>query len=370
MGAAVWRGDADPSNMCVEILKTPIPKENEVLVKVKACGVCHTDLHCIKGEVPFPSPAVFGHEISGEVVSCGEGVDIAAGTKVVSPFIMPCGSCHFCEIGEEDTCETFFNMNRLHGHLYDGDSRLYKSDGEKIAMYSMGGLAEYAVVPKTAVFVLPPMLADHWYAESSILGCAFFTAIGAIRNAAHLQANHSVCVIGCGGVGGAVIQLAKHLGASPIIAIDIGERALNLAKTMGADYTINASQENTVDQVSKITDGRKVDVAFEVIGLKQTFEQAFHCVRDGGKACYIGISDVAVKAEVPITHIVRRRITLAGSYGARASSDMPNLIQMAADGGVDFKNAVTTRFSLDNAADAYSKLANGEIAGRAIVEID
>ena len=187
MRAAVWRGDSDPSKMVVEVLKTPRPKADEVLIKVKACGVCHTDLHCIKGEVPFPKPAVFGHEICGEVVEYGPltaaGGGGAAhhplpiGARVISPFIMPCGSCAFCHKGEEDTCETFFAMNRLKGHLYDDSTRLFGLDGEEIAMYSFAGMAEYAVVPKTAVFELPEsLLSAGLYEESCVLGCV--TAAG------------------------------------------------------------------------------------------------------------------------------------------------------------------------------------------------
>mmetsp|Transcript_35562 Transcript_35562/g.94611 ORF Transcript_35562/g.94611 Transcript_35562/m.94611 type:complete len:396 (-) Transcript_35562:467-1654(-) len=369
MKALVWRGDTDPSKMKVETVLTPVPKADEVLVKVKACGVCHTDLHCIKKEVPFPAPAVFGHEISGSVVACGPGASFEIGSKVVSPFIMPCGTCNFCKVGEEDTCDTFFEMNRKKGHLYDDTTRLFTSDGEPLAMYSFGGLAEYAVVPKTAVFNLPPILGDTKWSESAILGCVFFTAFGAIRNAASLKAGQSVCVIGCGGVGGGLIQLLKYFGATPIIAVDIDEKSLQQAQDLGAEHVINATEEDVVERIAALTEGRKVDVCFEVIGLKKTFEQAFSSVRDGGKACYIGIADVNAKAELPITHLVRRRITLTGSYGARASKDMPDLLSIAADGGVDLVSGITQRFTLDDSARAYSLLAERKIVGRAIVEM-
>ena len=391
MRAVVWRGSANPADMKVETLKIPVPKANEVLVKVKACGVCHTDLHCIKAEVPFPKPAVFGHEISGEVMYCGSEEDnekFPPGTKVMSPFIMPCGSCSFCNQGEEDTCETFFAMNRLKGHLYDDSTRLFSAgqadsigkEDEEIAMYSFAGLAEYAVVPKTAVFAIPEkILGTNLFEESCILGCAFFTAFGAIRNAAELKPfvnkdgnskSPSVAVIGCGGVGGALLQLLKYYKISPILAIDVTDGALEQAKKLGADYTINSRTETDVTaKILEITNGKKVDVCFEVIGLKQTFEQAVMGVRDGGKACFIGISDVKTKAEIPITHIVRRRISMVGSYGARASSDMPALLDIAADGGIDLNGAITRRFTLDQAAEAYSLLNERKITGRAIVTL-
>lgn len=390
MRAVVWRGDSDASKMAVEILKMPTPKANEALIKVKACGVCHTDLHCIKGHVPFPKPATFGHEICGEVVAYGPAASTVAsafvareqlpvGTKVVCPFIMPCGSCGFCERGEEDTCETFFELNRGKGHLYDDTSRLRtNASGEEVAMYSFAGLAEYAVVPATAVFPLPQALVDAGlYAESCVLGCAFFTAFGAVRNAAGVEprpgggSGKSACVIGCGGVGGALLQLLKHFGLGPIIAVDVSDEALAQAELLGADHTVKSSVESDVAaRVAELTNGTKVDYCFEVIGLRRTFEQAVMAVRDGGKACFVGISDVRNKAEVPITHIVRRRISLVGSYGARASRDMPALLELAADGAVDLKGVVTRRFDLDQAGEAYELLSERKIVGRSIITMD
>jgi len=369
MKAVVWRGDSDPANMKIEELKMPVPKENEVLIKVRACGVCHTDLHVILGEVPFPKPGVLGHEVSGLVVGLGPGADESfLNAKVMCPFILPCGKCRFCSIGEEDTCEPFFALNRGKGQLLDGTTRLCTTGGEDVAMYSMGGLAEYCVVPTTAVFKLPTHLATDLFAESCILGCMFFTAFGAVHNAARLKKGESVAVIGCGGVGSAVIQIAKAVGAHPIIAVDLGEEKLQAAIGNGATHTVEATSDVPAE-IAKLTDGLKVDVCFEVIGLKKTFENAIMSVRDGGRAAYIGIADIKTKAEVPITHIVRRRISLNGSYGARAPTDTPKLLELAEAGGVDIVTPITRRFSLEDAAEAYKLLKNREIIGRAIVEV-
>src|SRR5215470_2601968 len=140
--------DRAPGGMHVEEIPVPEPREGEILVKVNACGVCHTDLHVIKGEVAFPLPAVLGHEISGTVSALGPGTaGPAVGSLVVAPFIMPCGTCALCESGRDDLCEKFFGMNRLKGTLYDGTTRLHRDDGSSLAMYSMAGLAEYSVVP-------------------------------------------------------------------------------------------------------------------------------------------------------------------------------------------------------------------------------
>ena len=168
--------------LVIERVRVPRPRQGEVLVQVAACGVCHTDLHVIKGEVAFPTPAVLGHEISGTVVELGEGVDApAVGTRVVGTFIMPCGTCGQCRVGRDDLCERFFSMNRLEGTLYDGETRLFREDGSPLAMYSMGGLAEYAVVPVTGVYPLPDVVP---FEEAAVIGCAGMTAFGAVRNAA------------------------------------------------------------------------------------------------------------------------------------------------------------------------------------------
>src|SRR5688500_11918664 len=163
-----------PGGLRIEQIPIPEPLANEVLVRVSACGVCHTDLHVMKAEVAFPMPAVMGHEISGTVAALGPGVaGPPVGTPVVSAFIMPCGFCPACGAGRDDLCDNFFAMNRLKGTLYDGTSRLRRRDGSAIAMYSMAGLAEYSVVPATDVFPLADGLP---LAESPVLACAIFTA--------------------------------------------------------------------------------------------------------------------------------------------------------------------------------------------------
>src|SRR3970282_1785870 len=156
-------------SLVIENLPRPAPRAGEVLVKVTACGVCHTDLHVVKGEVKFPLPAVLGHEISGVVAEIGPGVGgVKTGDQVICSFIMPCGPCYYCARGRDDLCETFFAMNRLKGTLYDGESRLRRKDGSTLAMYSMAGLAEYHMGPALARLPLTDGLP---FEESSVLGC-------------------------------------------------------------------------------------------------------------------------------------------------------------------------------------------------------
>jgi S-(hydroxymethyl)glutathione dehydrogenase/alcohol dehydrogenase len=343
----------------------PEPGAGEILVKVSACGVCHTDLHVMKAEVAFPTPAVMGHEISGIVAALGPGVTgPAIGSKVVSAFIMPCGFCAPCGAGRDDLCDSFFAMNRLKGTLYDGTTRLKRQNGSPIAMYSMAGLAEYAVVPATDVF---PLVDGLPLEESAVLGCAVFTAYGAVRHGAELRGGERVAVVAVGGVGINVIQIAHAFGASQIIAVDVKDDKLEAARRLGATDLVNATNTDATARVRELTDGRGVDVAFEVLGLPQTFTQAFEMIRDGGRMVAVGIAPGKTAAPVEITRLVRRELRIVGSYGARTRSDMPEIIRLAAKGIFRPETMVTQRFSLADADAAYKALARGEIVGRAIV---
>ena len=354
-----------PGGLRLEEIPVPEPHWGEVLVRVSACGVCHTDLHVMKAEVAFPTPAVMGHEISGTVAELGPGVGgPAVGTRVVSAFIMPCGFCAACGAGRDDLCDSFFAMNRLKGTLYDGTSRLRRADGSPIAMYSMAGLAEYAVVPVTDVFPLTDGLPLE---ESAVLGCAMFTAYGAVRHGAALCGGERIAVVAAGGVGLNVIQIAKAFGASEIIAVDVRDDKLDVARALGATAVVNASTTDATARVRELTGGKGVDVAFEVLGLPQTFTQALEMIRDGGRMVAVGIAPGRTTAPVEITRLVRRELRIVGSYGARTRTDMPEIIRLADQGIFRPEAMVTARFSLDQADAGYQALARGEIVGRAIV---
>jgi succinate semialdehyde reductase (NADPH) len=355
-------------SMSVERIPIPQPRAGEVLVRVRACGVCHTDLHVIKGEVAFPMPAVLGHEISGIVAAVGPGVKgLSEGTPIVAPFIMPCGDCALCLAGRDDLCEKFFGMNRLKGTLYDGTTRLRREDGSSVAMYSMAGLAEYSVVPATGVFPLPQELP---LVESAVLGCAVFTAYGAVRHAAELRGGERVAVVACGGVGLNVVQIARAFGAAQIIAVDVGDEKLEIARRLGATDTVNATGAapgEVAKQVFEMTKGRGVDVAFEVLGRPETFAQAVELLGDGGRMIAVGIAAGRTAAPVEITRLVRRGLRIIGSYGARTRADMPEILKLAAQGTFRLETFVTRRYPLAEADAAYQALARGEIAGRAVV---
>jgi succinate semialdehyde reductase (NADPH) len=354
-----------PGRLTIERIPVPQPLDGEVLVKVGACGVCHTDLHVMKAEVVFPTPAVLGHEISGTIVATGPGVTgLRPGMAVASAFIMPCGACAACDSRRDDLCEKFFGMNRLRGTLYDGTTRLRRLDGTPLAMYSMAGMAEYAVVPATDVFPLPDGVDA---AAASVLGCAVFTGYGAVFHAANVQAGETVAVIATGGVGLNIIQLARHRGASRVIAVDVRDDKLDAARRLGATDVVNSATQPAVDRVRELTGGRGVDVAFEVLGLAQTFIQAIESLADGGRMVAVGIAPGRTTAPVEITRLVRRSLRMIGSYGARTRSDMPEILALAAAGVIIPRSIVTRTYSLDQADEAYQALGRGEIVGRAII---
>ncbi|XP_015879637.3 uncharacterized protein LOC107415761 isoform X2 [Ziziphus jujuba] len=336
-GAVFWEPNKP---LTIEEFHIPRPKAGEILIKTKACGVCHSDLHVIKGEIPFPSPSVIGHEISGEVVEHGPLTDakiiarFPIGSHVIGAFIMPCGNCSYCSKGEDDLCEDFFAYNRAKGTLYDGETRLFLRNN-----------------------------------ESAILGCAVFTAYGAMAHAAEVRAGDSVAVIGVGGVGSSCLQIARAFGASDVIAVDVQDEKLQKAKIFGATHAVNASKEDAVEKIREITGGKGVDIAVEALGKPQTFVQCTQSVRDGGKAVMIGLAQAGAVGEVDINRLVRRKVKVIGSYGGRARQDLPKLVRLAETGIFNLSNAVSRRYKFEEADKAFQDLNQGKIISRAVVEI-
>lgn len=352
----------------VEDLADPIPKLGEVKLGVTSCGVCHTDLHVIKGEVTFPLPAVLGHEVVGSVLEVGPGVEqVRPGDPVVTSFIMPCGTCRRCVRGEEELCETFFSMNRLKGTLYDGETRLHHDDGSPVWMYSMGGLAEQCVVPATDVFPLPPDLDP---AAVATLGCSVLTAYGAARHVAGVRAGDSVGVVAAGGVGLSLVELLAYFGASDIVVADVADDKLEMARRLGATSTINVRTTDAQAAVAELTHGRGLDVVFEALGSAATFETAVQMVTDGGAVVVIGIAPAGVTGAIDLARLARRKLRILGSYGGRPRTDIPALVDLVARGRLSPSRLVTGHYRLDQADAAYRALGSGAIVGRAVVTME
>ncbi len=367
MRAAVLRNI--DTGLEIQRIRTPHPKAGEVLIKVSACGLCHSDLHVISGAIAFPKPCVLGHEVAGEIVEVGpanEHTGLKVGHRVAGAFLMPCGQCPACAEGRDDLCGPFFEMNRLNGTLYDGTTRLFDDGGSPIAMYSMGGLAEYCVIPSTAVTPVPDSIDP---VAGSILGCAAMTAFGAVRRGADLRHGETVAVVATGGVGSNIIQISRAFGARQVIAIDVADDKLAAARALGATDVVNSTVEDVHKAVFAATGGRGVDVAFEALGRAQTWNSALEALRDGGRMVPIGLGAGVQTAEVEINRTVRRSQSILGSYGARTRQDLPEVVRMAAEGIIRYKDIVTRRFALEDVAEGYDLLRQGKVQGRGVVDM-
>jgi succinate semialdehyde reductase (NADPH) len=365
MRAAVHTAANEP--LRIEQLDDPTPKAGEVAIDVRSCGACHSDLHVIKGELPFPTPAVLGHEVAGVVSELGPGVSgLSVGDPVVTSFIMPCGQCGQCSRGNEEICERFFRFNRGQGKLYDDDTRLHRPGGEPVWMYSQGGMAERCVTPVTSVYRVPDGVE---LADVASVGCSTMTAYGALRHAANVQVGDTVAVVAAGGVGSALIQLASIFGASTIIAVDINEDKLEGARKLGATHTVNSSEVDAPAVIRELTGGRGVDVAFEALGAVPTFNVARDSVVEGGQVVVVGIAARGTTGEFDLATIARRKLQIKGSYGAKPRRDMPVLLDLVARGQLRPQDAISRRYPFEEVQEAFDALNRGEILGRAVVDL-
>ncbi len=353
--------------LTIEDLAEPQPRAGEVLLEVAACGVCHSDLHVLRGEIPFPLPAVLGHEVAGTVLEPGPGVTgLRAGDRVVCSFVMPCGSCRRCLAGAEELCETFYTMNRLGGTLYDGETRLHRRNGEPIAMYSMGGLAERCVVPESAVCRVPDGVGLR---DVSTVGCSTLTAYGAVRAVADLRPGDRVAVVAAGGVGLAIVQMCALFGASEIVAIDLAEDKLELARSLGATAVVNAGRDDPLAAVAELTAGQGLDVAFEAFGSPATFATALGLVGDGGAVVVVGIAPRGATGELDLMRLPRRKLRILGAYGGRPRAHLPLLLDLVARGRLAPGLTVSARYGLEEADLAYRRLGEGATIGRSVIEM-
>lgn len=365
MRAAVHTGTNEP--MRIEELGDPAPRAGEVTIDVTSCGACHSDLHVLKGELPFPTPSVLGHEAAGVISEVGPHVDdLAVGDRVVTSFIMPCGRCEPCNRGDEEICTRFFGYNRGKGQLYDGETRLFRPGGDPVWMYSMGGLAERAVTPATSVYKVPDNVE---LADVASVGCSTMTAYGALRHAADVRVGDTVAVVAAGGVGSALIQLAATFGAAQIIAVDISDEKLAGAQRLGATHVVNSAQVDAPAAIREITGGRGVTVAFEALGSIPTFGIARDSAAEGGQVVVVGIAPKGTTGEFDLATIARRKLQIKGSYGAKPRRDMPVLLDLVARGQLRPQDAISRHYSFEQVQDAYDALGRGEVQGRAIVDI-
>jgi propanol-preferring alcohol dehydrogenase len=332
MKAAIFHAANQP--LTVEEIPTPTPGAGEVLIKVAGCGVCHTDLHYIDhGVSTFKKPPlVLGHEISGTVAGLGAGVSQwKESARVLLPAVYGCGQCAMCRTGRENICEKMV----MFGNNVDG------------------GYAEYLLAPAKDIIALPDELP---LVESSIIADAVTTPYHAVVNRGQVKPGDSVVVIGCGGIGLNLVQVAAAVGAK-VIAIDVIDSKLEWAKKLGAQATINAKAVERVDkEVRKLTGGG-ADIGFEAIGNPTTQAQAFSCIRTGGRFVVVGFTDKPMMLDTG--RVMYREMEIIGSLGCRAV-DYPRVLELARQGKIKVKELVTAQFALNDINAAFDTLRRGE----------
>lgn len=332
MKAALFYGPNQP--LKIEEVPKPNAGPGEIVVKVSACGVCHTDLHYIDSGVPTfkKPPIILGHEASGIVDEIGEGVtQFKGGERVLLPAVLSCGVCRFCRTGRENVCENMI----MFGNNIDGS------------------YAEYVKAPAKDTFLLPDEIPLE---EGAIIADAITTPYHAVVNRGGVKPGDKVVVFGCGGVGLNVVQIASAVGAY-CVAVDILDKKLEYAKSLGAAETINAKQVERIDkEVRKLTHGG-ADVAFEAIGNPSTMEQAFTCLRTGGRLVVVGYSDKNMNLNLGRT--MYREMEVVGSLGCRPV-DYPRVIELARVGKIKVKELVTRKFPLTEINEAFDLLRKGE----------
>ncbi len=336
------------------------PKMGEVLVKMAAAGVCHSDWHLVTGDTQHVFPVVPGHEGAGVVESVGDGVThIKPGDHLALNWAPNCGSCFYCLHNRPSLCETYVGPVWA-GTMMDGTTRLSK-EGQPIYHFSATAcFAEYTVVPQECCV---PLAKDVPLPVGALIGCAVTTGVGAVLNTAAVKPGSSVAVLGAGGVGLNIIMAAKLAGAGRIIAVDRAEAKCDLAIQFGATDALTAGPE-TVKSIRALTGGRGADYVFEAVGIPALQEQGFEAVRPGGTLVLVGLSAMGTGTNLPGAVIARREKTITGSYYGTANTarDFPLFVELYQQGKLDLDSLISQTYPLDQINNAYADMLSGETA--------
>jgi S-(hydroxymethyl)glutathione dehydrogenase/alcohol dehydrogenase len=337
------------------------PGYGEVLVRVAASGVCHSDLHALTGHgMAFPVPFVLGHEPAGVVETVGPGVrHLQGGDPVVACLSVFCGHCANCVTGKPYRC---FTDDFARGP--DAPPRLRTADGAVHQFVSLGSFAEYMLVSQNNLVKIDPALP---LSRACLLGCGVLTGAGAVLNTAQVPTGASVAVVGCGGVGLAAIQAARLSYAKQIIAVDVDDEKLELARRCGATDVVNATRDEPVAAVQSISGGG-VDHAFEAIGRAPTIQQALAMTGGGGTLTVVGIADLADQFTVTgIDLLMGRRIQQSLMGSNRFVADIPMLVDHVLAGRLDLDVMVSTERPLEELPATLDQLDAGQVLGRAVI---
>jgi S-(hydroxymethyl)glutathione dehydrogenase/alcohol dehydrogenase len=349
----------------VEDITIDSPKRGEVMVKLAACGVCHSDLSATNGTIALPPPLILGHEAAGEVVEAGEGVTgIAVGDHVVISFIYMCGKCRFCSAGRPVLC---LEQHKALMTPLEGTPRTRDRAGKPLGIFSgCGVMAEYATMSVENVVRIDPKIPLD---RAALVGCAVTTGVGAVFNTAKVEPGSIVAVFGCGGVGLNVIQGAAIAGAERIIAIDTIAAKLEMAKTFGATDTLLAVQGEDLAKALKKMTGGGPDYAFECVGVGALIEAAYRAIRRGGKAVIVGVARPTDAASFKPMSMVFEEKTLQGSYFGSCVPrvDFPRMLQLNMAGKLKLDELITRRYRIEEAPQAFADLESGKNARGVIV---
>jgi S-(hydroxymethyl)glutathione dehydrogenase / alcohol dehydrogenase len=344
----------------IEELDLEEPREREVLIRVAAAGVCHSDWHLMTGATQHALPVVPGHEGAGVVMATGPDVNrVAVGDHVALSWAPSCGACFYCLHEKPSLCESYVAPIWA-GTMMDGTPRLSKNGRPIYHFSALACFADYAVVPQECCIRLDK---DIPLSIAALIGCAVTTGVGAVLNTARIQPGSSVAVYGAGGVGLSIIMGAKLAGASQIIAIDTHEAKGVIAQSFGATDVLMAGAE-TVNAIKKMTAGRGADYVFEAIGLPQVQEECLTAVRPGGMVVLAGVSPMGSSTDFPGAIITRQEKTVTGSYygSANPARDFPLYAELYRRGLLDLDKLVSRTYPLEQINEAYADMLSGEVA--------
>ena len=363
MGAAEPYAESRPLEIAELELDPPGP--GELLVRVRAAGLCHSDLSVINGSRPRVMPMALGHEAAGEVVETGPGVSgSAAGDHVVLAFVPACGECEPCRAGRAALCEPGAAANHA-GTLLSGEHRLATPEGEAINHHlGVSAFSDHIVVSEASAVKVDPELP---FEIAALFGCAVLTGVGAAVNAARIEPGQRVAVFGLGGVGlyallGAVLQ-----GAGTIVAVDVVADKLELARELGATDTIEAGP-GAVAAIRELTAGG-ADHAIETVGSARVLTDAYDATRRGGTTTTVGLPDPSQMLSIPAVSLVAEERVLRGSYlgSSVPARDLPKFIDLHRQGKLRVERLLTHRIALDEINEGFDRLARGEAVRQAVI---
>jgi len=356
---------AETKPLSIEEVELAAPGHGEVLVRIAAAGLCHSDLSVINGDRPRPMPMALGHEAAGVVEALGEGVtDLKRGDHVVMVFVPSCGHCLPCSEGRPALCEPGAVANGA-GTLLSGARRLSRNGNPVNHHLGCSAFAEYATVSRRSLVKIDPELPLN---EAALFGCAVLTGVGAVVNTAQVRAGASTAVIGLGGVGLASVLGARAAGARHIVAIDLSEAKLELARSLGATHTFNAGNPDCMEQVREATGGG-VEYAFELAGSVRALELAYRITRRGGTTVTAGLPPPTATFALSPVNLVAEERTIKGSYLGTCvpSRDIPRYVDLYRQGKLPVNRLLSGTLKLDDINHGFDLLHEGKAVRQVIV---